>query len=327
MAADPQTVGMDEASSDPCTLDQRLPAVVPFTTRQAQTAGVSRNVLTRLVRQGLLRRVVKGVYIDATVVDTLQVRARALALVVPESAVVTDRTAAWLHGVDLLAPGDHLSLPPLSIFQLPGQTRVRTATNLGGERTLSGDDADYIDGVRVTTPLRTALDLGRLIPRDHAIGALDGLLRLGAFTKTDLLAEVKRFKGYRGVVQLRLLAPVADGRAESPAESVLRLRWLDAGLPEPELQVVIMDEHGREKYRLDLGLEEIRYAAEYDGRDFHSSPIQQERDRLRRQWLHDQDWTVDVLRRNDVFGPHQRAGAILRAGVRGASGRGLRLSA
>ncbi len=320
---------MREAFSDaPCVADLRLPATIPFTTQQALLAGVTRNVLTRFVRQGLLRRVVKGVYVDATVADTLRLRAQALAMVVPETAVVTDRTAAWLHGVDILAPGDHLALPPISIFQPAGKTRVRTAVSLGGERGLSADDVTCVHGIPVTTPLRTALDLGRLTPRDHAIGALDGLLRQGTFTKDDLVAEVERFKGFRGVVQLRLLAPVADGRAESPAESVLRLRWLDAGLPCPDLQIVILDEHGHEKYRLDLGLEEIRYAAEYDGRDFHSSTAQQGRDRLRRQWLRDRrGWTVDVLDHDNVFGPRQRAGAIIRAGIRTAKGNRLRLSA
>ena len=47
-------------------------------------------------------------------------------------------------------------------------------------------------------------------------------------------AEIGRFRGFRGVVQLRCLAPLGDGRAESPGESALRLHWYDAGLPTPE---------------------------------------------------------------------------------------------
>ena len=46
-----------------------------------------------------------------------------------------------------------------------------------------------------------------------------------------------RYKGYRGVIQLRTLVLVVDPRAQSPGESILRLRWLDTGLPRPECQV------------------------------------------------------------------------------------------
>ena len=84
-----------------------------------------------------------------------------------------------------------------------------------------------IEGVVTTTLLRTALDLGRLAHRDLAIGALDALLRHGEFSSEELLDGVARFRGQRGVVQLRALAPLTAPRAESPGESVLRLRWLD----------------------------------------------------------------------------------------------------
>ncbi len=305
-----------DPATSPVRADRRLPTDVPFTAAQADSQGVGRRVLGRLTRQGLLRRMVRGVYIDACVPDSLPVRAKALSLVVPDSAIVTDRTAAWLHGVDLLAPGDHLLLPPVAIFQQPGHTRVRTACSSGGERTLSAHDIIEVAGIPVTTPLRTALDLGRLLRRDHAIGALDALLRLGEFTHPMLLSEIERFKGFRGVVQLRALAPLADARAESPAESVLRLRWLDAGLPAPDVQIAIIDRYGRELYRVDLGVKQRRYAAEYDGVEFHSSPEQRHHDQLRRSWMRsEQGWVVDVFTRRDVYGPNQQVGPMLARGL------------
>ena len=65
-------------------------------------------------------------------------------------------------------------------------------------------------GLRVTTPLRTACDLGRLLSRDRAFAALDTMLRLGAFDAEELWAETERFRGMRGVRQLRAFAPLAD---------------------------------------------------------------------------------------------------------------------
>lgn len=297
-----------------------LPQGLAFTTYQAATHGIGGHVLKRLVRQGALRRPVKGVYIASSVVDDISTRAAALSLVTPRTAVVTDRTAAWLLGVDVLAPGDHLSVPPLSVFQSPGNTRVRHSICKGGERTFRPGDIMEIDGVLVTSPLRTALDLGRLLRRDHAIGALDGLLRLGAFEHQELLDQVERFRRQRGVVQLRELAPLADARSESPAESVLRLRWLDApNLPLPEPQIGILDARGNELFRLDLGVREIRYAAEYDGVRDHSSPEDKEYDDGRRAWLRDVGrWTIDVLTKKEVFGPLECAAQIIARGIEDA---------
>ena len=174
----------------PLAAHPQLPTDRPFTHQQAVDLGISREVLRRMVRVGLLRRVLKGVYVDAAADDGLLMRTRAVSLVVPETAVVTDRTAAWLHGIDVLRPGDHLVPPPVEVFQLPGHTRVRTTATSGGERTLLPRDVEIVHGVRVTTPLRTALDLGRLTRRDHAIAALDALLRLGRFELADLDLEL-----------------------------------------------------------------------------------------------------------------------------------------
>jgi hypothetical protein len=226
--------------------------------------------------------------------------------------VVTDRTAAWLHGIDVLRPGDHLVPPPVEVFQPPGCTRVRTAANQGGERTLLPDDVQVLHGVRVTTPLRTALDLGRLTRRDHALSALDALLRLERFEKAELLGAVERFRRQRGVVQLRELAPLADGRAESPGESVLRLRWLDAQLPAPEPQIEVR-ENGILRARVDLGVADLRFAAEYDGWDWHSSKAQREHDKARRDWLSRHGWTVVVLTRREVYDDPGLAAQRIRA--------------
>jgi very-short-patch-repair endonuclease len=296
----------------PLLADSRLPTDRPFTTAEARASGVGPDVLRRLVREGQLRHVLRGVYVDAAVRDDLLSRSIALSLVVPETAVVTDETAGWLHGADVLPPGGHLHLPPVKVFQLPGHTRVRRRETHGGERTLVARDLTTVHGVVTTTPLRTALDLGRLTPRDRALGCLDSLMRAGGFDTDDLLRELPRFKGYRGVVQLRSLAPLADPRAESPGESGLRLRWYDAGLPAPVLQLPIRDELGIERYRGDLGLPVVRLLAEYDGRDHHTSPADRAHDEQRRAWLRAHGWVVVVLTRHEVFAHPDRAVDLLR---------------
>lgn len=323
----PRTPGaVDAARVNPKTpvllgTDFPLPLDRPFTARQAREAGLSRRRLQALHEEALVRRVLHGVYVAAQAPDSQLLRARAVALVVPEGVVVTDESAGWLAGAAMiLRPGAHLEVPPLTVFGTGGHDRLRNGVTASGTRSLRKQDITEIHGVRVTTPLRTALDLGRLRPRDRALAALDQLLRTGGFDQEELLAGIARFRGARGVRQLRVLAPLADPRSESPGESALRLRFHDAGLPPPTPQVEIRDARGRFLGRGDLALEELRFLAEYDGEEWHG-PEQEPADLARRERIAAAGWTVRTFRRAQVFGRGQDAIAVLRAGVREARRR------
>jgi hypothetical protein len=290
-----------------------LPLDEPFTRRHAVDAGVDPRHLRHLVEDGLVRRVLRGVYAVTQAPDSVLFRAHALELVVPECAVVTDRTAAWLHGVPILERGAHLDAPPVSVCETV-DSRVRRPGVDGRRRQLLERDVMELHGLRVTTPLRTGLDLGRGLWRFDALSALDGVLHIGV-DYDELQVETLRFTGHRGVRQLRGLAPLADGRAESPGESALRLHWLDAGLPSPELQYRILDDRGHEIYRLDVPLPNVRYAAEYDGEEHHSSEEDLAHDEKRRDWIRRQrGWTIDAFRKDDVYGRTTDITARLRAG-------------
>lgn len=302
----------------PALLDNSfpLPLTRPFTTGQAAEAGVSRHVLGRLAAQGLVRRLLVGVYVVAQATDTLMLRAQALALLASRDGVVTDWTACWLH-TGVLPPGGHLEVPPVSVFRLPGRGRLRNGLSVSGERTLAPRDLTMIEGVTATTPLRTAWDLGRFGSRDWAMAGMDALLRLGDFSKVELVGDVERFRGQRGVVQLRDLAPRADARAESPGESVLRLRWTDLpSLPAPEAQIPVLDSDGREIYRIDLGVPDLRYGLEYDGEEHHTSDEDRGHDERRRAELDLRfGWMVDAVRRGNVFGSSRDVERVLHEGL------------
>lgn len=159
-----------------------------------------------------------------------------------------------------------------------------------------------VQGIRVTTPLRTVLDLGRLLRRHDALAAIDAFLRIGV-PHDQMLAEVERFKGYRGVRQVRALIPLGDRRAESVAESALRLDWYDAGLPRPELQWWVCDDDGIGIYRLDIALPEVLYAAEFDGEENHTSDEDRGYDEQRRGWCErERHWLFEVFTKVEVFG-------------------------
>lgn len=159
-----------------------------------------------------------------------------------------------------------------------------------------------VGGVQVTTPLRTALDLGCNLRRRDALAALDQFMRLHGVTREQLARGAVRFFRRRGVVQLRQLVPLADRRAESPRESWTRLEIIDAGLPCPELQHWI-EIDGVPTYRLDLAYPRLRIVVEYDGEEFHDQTAEQRRhDAERRTWLAEHDWTIIVVKKGDFTG-------------------------
>jgi hypothetical protein len=289
-----------------------LPVDRPVSSAEARERGIGYPQLRALVRTGLVTRPVNGVYAVVSLPDDLAFRVAVLKLVVPESCVVTDRTAGWLWGANMiLAPGDHLVTPLVSVFCPPG-CRLRNGLTASGERRLAPRDVAQVEGLRVTTPLRTACDLGRLLHRDQAIAALDSLAALHAFTLEELLVEIGRYRRYRGVIQLRVLGPLVDPRSESPGESVLRLRWIDAGLPRPQCQVEVHTDWGT-SYWIDIGLPELCFGAEYDGEEFHGEE-QAEHDENRRDWLgEERGWTIEVARKANVYGRANDIQSSLRA--------------
>lgn len=293
-----------------------LPIDRPFTTAEARTeAGLTYVDLRRLVEQGFLRKLVRGVYVASQVPDTTALRCQALGLVVPEDAVICDRHAGWLHRAEMvLAPNEHINAAPISVFLPPGR-RLRNDLADSGERQLLPRDVVEIGGVRVTTPIRTAWDLGRQRWAERSLAALDQMLRLGVFSREELLDGVGRFKGMRWVTRLKAMAPLADGRAESPPESVVRLHWIRLELPAVEPQLVVLTAEGLFVARLDLGNRPTYYGAEYDGDEWHSSPDQLQHDRTRRGEADEEGWTITAFRKENVFGHAANVDRLLLEGI------------
>ncbi|GAA4725321.1 hypothetical protein GCM10023350_04770 [Nocardioides endophyticus] len=299
-----------------------LPPSEPFTTASAREVGLSPKALRWLTMCRYLRHPIQGVYVAADVEDSIELRCAMLALVLPSDCFVCDRSAAWIHAGDrALAPNEHLDVPPISCFRPSDAGRLRNALSSSGERAIRSRDLMEIGGIVVTTPLRTALDLGRLQSNaDLKLHGMDTMLGLEVFTLDELLAEIPRFNRQRGVVELRVLAPLADGGSESFGETALRRRWRGAGLPRPQTQISVLVD-GREVYRLDMGLEDLLLAAEYEGEQWHGED-RAEYDEERRQWLErEREWSIAVFRKQHVFGQQQDAERLLRIAYDAARAR------
>lgn len=268
-------------------------------------------MLSRLAAYGLLRPLAQSVYVAAAVPDSRELRCQALALVAPPNSVISDWTACWYWtGID--RPGRHLQTE-IDAFRFRGHERLRNGLARSGQRWFLDEDVvELADGLLVSTPIRTAWDLGRFYAPVVAMGGMDPLLALGTYTLGELVEGVERFKRQRGVVLLRWLAPRVDAKSESPGESALRVRWHEApGLPWPRTQIPILGKRGQELFRVDIGDEDLLFAAEYDGEEFHG-PDQEESDLARRAVMGDEfGWHTEVFRRADVYGQRNDASVQL----------------
>jgi hypothetical protein len=287
----------------PVALSRSLEAqpLQPFTYADALHRGLTRWGLSQLVERGEVVRVMRDVYVPAGVPDGIALRAAAAALIAPPHAVLVDRTAAWVWAGDAMRPWALDEPPRLDLFVLRGHKRITRAEAGGGERDLSPRDITQVNGMAVTTPVRTSVDLACGSPPYDAIAALDALSRAAGLTAFELMAELPRHRGRRGVVQARRLVPLVDSRSESSGESFTRLAIHDAGLPRPTPQYWVYV-RGIPTFRLDLAYPRHKICVEYDGQEHHSSESDRLGDQRRRAWLREHGWEVLVVTKDAFAG-------------------------
>jgi hypothetical protein len=225
------------------------------------------------------RAVYRNVYLPRRAVLTALTRARAAWLWSAAESTLVGLSAAAVLGTKWI--------DPMSPAELSRADRHSPTGILAHTYDLAPDECCVVDGMRVTTPTRTAFDIGRTMPRDRAVAHLDALIQATELKVPDVLALADRRTGGRGVRMLRTALEYADGGAESPQETRVRLLLADSGLPRPETQIEFTDEFGVVRIRVDMGWREWRVAVEYDG-------VQHWSDRYQRSWDIDRIATLEA---------------------------------
>jgi len=252
------------------------------------------------------RALFRDVHIAADVPVTHALRARAAAGVLRPGAVVSGCSAAVLWGVDLAGPADdvELTLPPDAHPVRAAGVRVRRAAV--DERRVC-----VHRGVRLTDPAATTIALAAALPLEEAVVAVDRMTVGGvaALAEVRALAEVHTGRGCR---RARVACALADGRAESPQETRVRLLLGRSGLPAPVAQFTVRGPTGFVA-RMDFAWPELRVALEYDG-TWHGEPGQFAKDRQRLNRLTSAGWRVVFVTAADLHRPDAliaRIGALL----------------
>ncbi|MET8123772.1 hypothetical protein [Micromonospora sp. NPDC005189] len=209
-------------------------------------------------------------------------------------AVLGFHTAAQLHGFGVV-PSDNIHLLTLAGSPFPQRRGITSHQTV-----LRAGPPVFILSLPCACASRVAVDLARTLPRLDALPVLDAALFAGAVTQEELLVEVGRHDGLRGVRQARELVAIADGRAECRQETHLRLLLVDAGIKDFVPQLPVRDAAGRVRCRLDLGDPYRMIAAEYDGSS-HLSHQRLRQDRSRHNWLEQQGWAMRYFTAADLY--------------------------
>jgi hypothetical protein len=252
----------------------------PFIGSEALASGtISRHQLrTRY------RAVFPNVYLSNDVEVSLELRIFAAWLWSRRTATIVGAAASALHGAKWI-PDD---VPVELIHANPRAPRgvlTRRCALLDGE-------TQNMDGRAVTTPERTAFDIGRGGAVRSAVVRLDALARATGFKVDDVLRVAKSHPRSPGLRRLETALGLVDPGAQSPRESYLRLLLFDAGLPRPQTQIPVLGVDGIPVAYLDLGWEDCMVAVEYDGDQHRADRRQFVKDIRRLEMLERMGWIV-----------------------------------
>lgn len=172
-------------------------------------------------------RVYRDVYVRKRNDLTAHARAHAAAVYSGENSILAGRSAAALHGTKWIDAHEPAEVIRHDNFHAPEGLIVR-------QYSVHPDEIVSIHGRRVTTPARTAFDIGRTVQLPRAIEIVDALCNATQLHPHEVAELAERHPGARGIVGLRSMLALVDGGAESPPETRTRLAIIDAGLPRPE---------------------------------------------------------------------------------------------
>jgi hypothetical protein len=231
-----------------------------FTAQQAVRAGYSRDEIRARLRSGRWVRQRRGIFRPSGEVDERLVRIAAAVLACSRSRAVASHTAAaHLHGLPTLTAR---WLPELTVAPSSGTTAVKGC--LVHRAALPPPDRVRARGVPTTSLARTVVDLARAYPFADGVVAADRALRAGV-PLAELVGVERRAASWPGSGSVRRVLAFADGRAETPGESLARVVLAEHQIPRPQLGAPIW-RGGRLLGVVDFHWPEHDTVVEFDGK-------------------------------------------------------------
>lgn len=257
-----------------------------ITVEQAGQAGLPTTTLRRVIAREGWRRLQRGVFALPASQATFAQACQAVLLAAGPNAVLCRRSAGHLFGL----------LPEPSVVEvfLPESERSPGlhGASVHRTRTLRPGDVVTVDGLRVTSPTRTAIDLAAVLqPEQLRVFLIDGQQRrLLTLDRVD--RRVARIGPVRGIGTVRRLVwELHPEQCDSILEVRVRALIRESGLPAPDPSPYPVVVRGRTLH-VDIAWPSRRLALEVDGRGHHSSHRQLDTDHRRTNALILAGWRV-----------------------------------
>ncbi len=280
----------------------------PATRADALAAGIRDWQL----RHADVERLSRDTYLPRALSGEVRSRLAAVLLTAPPGAVASHATAAALWGLEI--PLQDRSDRRVDVI-VPMASRSESRRDRRVHRTpLPDEDVTRRGAVPVTTPERTWRDLAGVLHLPALLAVTDQLLARWV-SREQLARQLQGRPTGRGSARARAVLPVADPRAESPMESVVRWLLHEAGLPAPVLQYVVRDGAGRPLGQADFAWPDRKVLVEFDG-DVHRERDVFVNDLRRQNQLIAAGWTVLRFTSADVLGRPDEVLAEIRRALR-----------
>ncbi|HEX4976410.1 MAG TPA: hypothetical protein VFV40_00965, partial [Nocardioides sp.] len=260
----------------PRALDTRR----PFTRAQGLAAGIT----PARLRGTAFRRVLPGVYVDASAARRPHERVEAALLVHPEPAYVSHTSAARVYGLPV--PRE-LTEEHITVFRRQDR---RNRRGVRSHLAPASGSTTRLSGIRLSTPDQLFLEMATLLNLVDLVVLGDDMVARRLTTPEGLVRAAAASTGNHSR-KARRAAGLVRPEVDSPMETRLRLLLVLAGLPEPRINHKIY-EKGRLLYRFDLSYPGLRLAVEHDGRQHRDDDDQWDADIDRDDWLDHHDWMI-----------------------------------
>jgi predicted transcriptional regulator of viral defense system len=266
---------------------------------QLADLGLGRHAIGQLLKRGRLHAVHRGVYAVGHRRVTRDGAWMAAVLAAGPGAVLSHRSAAALWGIresnraklELTVPRER---------RRPGLTLHRTQ--------LPDDERTVHDGISVTTPARTLLDLAALLDEHSLARAAERAEALRLRSPTTLEELTTRYPKRKGIRNIKRL--IEEGRiVPTDTRSRIERRFLSL-LDANELPRPLVNEK-LDPIRPDFRWTEQRLIVELDGFETHGTRQAFERDRARDRALTAQGWRVVRITKRQLDDEPRRLAAEL----------------
>ena len=236
--------------------------------RELVNAGYTDRAIAKLVSDGTLVKLRHGAYAAAsrwTSADEagrVRLVSRAVLRQSHAELIVSHASAMAEYG----GPLWKLPVENTHVTRTDGRAGRREAGVVQHQGLLLPEDVVERNGVRVTSAVRTAIDVTTVADVEPALVTVNHLLHAGLAAKEDLWQRYSLMENHPFTLTTDLVIRLADARIESVGESrTFYMLWRHS-VPAPEPQLAITDGDGREMARLDFAWPERKRWLEFDGR-------------------------------------------------------------